>query len=179
MSVWAKERFAHLPDFIRKQFFCRDDSNELAVSQIETEKLLAYLVTERLKSLKKEGKYKGTTILIQGSFSSVCHFFGYQGRCAMPTRFDRNLAFTYGRIARILVENSLTGYCSSARGLVETPKNWFPLAIPISHIFELKEKSKDISYSGKYGINKPIVESANVNLKSASFRAFEAVRGDW
>ena len=65
MSVWAKERFAHLPDFIRKQFFCRDDSNELAVSQIETEKLLAYLVTERLKSLKKEGKYKGTVILIK------------------------------------------------------------------------------------------------------------------
>lgn len=26
--------------------------------------------------------------------------------------------------------------------------------------------------TGKYGINKPIVESANVNLKSASFRAF-------
>lgn len=44
MSAWAKERFLKLPDFIRKQLFCRDDSNELALSQIETEKLLAYLV---------------------------------------------------------------------------------------------------------------------------------------
>lgn len=68
----------------------------------------------------------------------------------MPSRFDRNLAYTYGRIARTLVENGLTGYCSSARGLVEPASRWFPVAIPISHIFEIKEKSK-------YGINKPIV----------------------
>ena len=73
--------------------------------------MLAYLVGERLKVLKKEGKYKG-------SFSSVTHFFGYQGRCAMPSKFDQNLAFTYGKIGRILVEQKLTGYCSSARGLV-------------------------------------------------------------
>lgn len=64
MSVWARERFVRLPDFIRKQFFIRDDSNELAVSQIETEKLLAYLVNERLKELKKEGKYKGSNFFI-------------------------------------------------------------------------------------------------------------------
>lgn len=49
MSAWARERFEKLPEFIRKQLFCRDDSGELAVSQIETEKLLAYLVAERLK----------------------------------------------------------------------------------------------------------------------------------
>lgn len=137
MSAWAREKFLMLPDFIKKQLFIRDDSNELAVSQIESEKLLAYLVAERLKVLKKEGKYKG-------SFSSVTHFFGYQGRCALPSHFDRNLAFTYGRIGRILVEQKLTGYCSSARGLVEPPPSWFPLAIPITHMFHLKEKSKSI-----------------------------------
>jgi 6-phosphofructokinase len=134
MSAWAKERFLKLPDFIRKQLFIRDDSNELAVSQIETEKLLAYLVGKKLAELKKEGQYKG-------SFSSVCHFLGYQGRCAMPSPFDRNVAFTYGRISRILIEKGLSGYCSSARGLVEPAANWFPLAIPISHICQLKEKS--------------------------------------
>lgn len=61
----------------------------------------------------------------------------------MPTSFDRNIAYTYGKIAKVLVENSLTGFCTSARGLVETPENWFPLALPISHIFELKEKSNN------------------------------------
>lgn len=88
-----------------------------------------------LKHLKSKANIKVALLINSGSFSSVCHFFGYQGRCAMPTRFDRNLAFTYGRIARVLVENSLTGYCTSARGLVEQAKSWFPLAIPISHIF--------------------------------------------
>jgi len=39
----------------------------------------------------------------------------------MPTCFDRNIAYTYGKIAKILVENNLTGYCTSARGLVGTP----------------------------------------------------------
>jgi len=34
MSVWAREKFVKLPDFIKKQLFYRDDSNELAVSQI-------------------------------------------------------------------------------------------------------------------------------------------------
>lgn len=38
--------------------------------QIETEKLLAYLVEEELKKRKAEGSYKG-------SFSPVCSFFGY------------------------------------------------------------------------------------------------------
>jgi hypothetical protein len=32
---------------------------------------------------------------------------------------------------------------------------------------------------GKYGINKPIVESNNVDLKSPSFRAFENARDQW
>jgi len=59
----------------------------------------------------------------------------------MPSPFDRNVAFTYGRIAKIMIEKGLTGYCSSARGLVEPPASWFPLAIPISHICHLKEKS--------------------------------------
>jgi 6-phosphofructokinase len=49
MSAWAREKFRKLPEFIRKELFCRDDCNELAVSQIESEKLLAYLVSERLK----------------------------------------------------------------------------------------------------------------------------------
>ena len=62
----------------------------------------------------------------------------------MPSPFDRNIAFTSGRIARILVENNLSGYCSSVRGLVGPPSSWFPLAIPISHICKLKEKSNFI-----------------------------------
>lgn len=96
MSQWAFNRYQRLPDFIKIQFTKRDNNGALAYSQIETEKMIAELVGRRLKQLKNEGKYKG-------SYSPVCHFFGYQGRCSIPTRFDQNLAATYGTIARILV----------------------------------------------------------------------------
>jgi hypothetical protein len=55
---------------------------------------------------------------------------------------DRNLAFTYGKIAKILIENGLTGFCPSVRGLTRDTKDWFPLAIPFTHMLEIKEKSK-------------------------------------
>ena len=72
--------------------------------------------------------------LIEESFNSVCHFFGYQGRCAIPSKLDRNLAFTYGKIAKILIENNLTGFCPSVRGLTRETNDWFPLAIPFTHM---------------------------------------------
>jgi hypothetical protein len=34
MSAWAREKFVKLPEFIKRELFCRDESNELAVSQI-------------------------------------------------------------------------------------------------------------------------------------------------
>lgn len=45
-------------------------SGDIKLSQVETEKLLAYLVEVELKERKKQGTYKG-------SFAPVTHFFGY------------------------------------------------------------------------------------------------------
>jgi hypothetical protein len=101
----------------------------------KTLSLLGRRKTQNPKEVRRLQRY---TVPHSGSFSSVSHFLGYQGRCALPTRFDRNVAFTYGRIARLLVEKQLTGYCSSARGLVGAPETWFPLAIPTSHILQIK-----------------------------------------
>jgi len=47
---------------------------------------------------------------------------------------DRNLSFTYGKIAKNIIENGLTGFCPSVRGLTRPTKDWFPLAIPITHM---------------------------------------------
>lgn len=114
MSQWAYARYRELPDFIKTQLIHRDQSGALAYSQIETEKLISVLVDRKLAELKSNGKFKG-------SFSPVCHFFGYQGRCAVPSRLDQSLASSYGAIARILIEKNITGYCPSVRGLERNP----------------------------------------------------------
>jgi 6-phosphofructokinase len=68
------------------------------------------LVSIELKNRKKDGRYKG-------SFSAVCHYFGYQGRCALPSIYDCELGNCYGYLAGILVEGRCTGYCTTARGI--------------------------------------------------------------
>lgn len=47
----------------------------------------------------------------------MCHFFGYQGRCAYPNEFDQDLATSYAKISKILIENRLTGYCPTVKGI--------------------------------------------------------------
>ena len=96
MSEWAFTRYQELPDFIQTQLTLRDNSGALAYSQIETERLISVLVAKKLAEFKAEGKFKG-------SFNPVCHFFGYQGRWALPSRLDQRLASSYGTIARILI----------------------------------------------------------------------------
>jgi len=57
---------------------------------------LAHFVAIELKERKKKGTFNG-------SFSPICHFFGYQGRCATPSLFDCKLGITYGYLAGVLV----------------------------------------------------------------------------
>lgn len=45
-------------------------SGSIKLSQIETEKLVAYMVNEELNKRKRNGTFKG-------AFAPVTHFFGY------------------------------------------------------------------------------------------------------
>ena len=51
------------------------------VARIETEKLLLQLLEIELEKQKQEGTFGG-------KFAGLCHYFGYEGRCSMPTNFD-------------------------------------------------------------------------------------------
>jgi 6-phosphofructokinase len=59
----------------------REVHGGVQLTQIETEKLLAHLVGKELKRRKEKKEYKA-------AFAPICHFFGYQGRCAFPSLFD-------------------------------------------------------------------------------------------
>ena len=45
------------------------------------EALLLQLVTAELASRKAPGGYSG-------KFDGLAHYFGYEGRCSLPTNFD-------------------------------------------------------------------------------------------
>jgi hypothetical protein len=63
--------FKSLPEFLKQQLLIeREMSGSIKLSQIETEKLVAFMVEEELKIRKKNGTYSG-------SFAPVTHFFGY------------------------------------------------------------------------------------------------------
>ncbi len=79
-----------LPGEISEQMMLeRDSHGNVQVSLIDTEKLLIEMVRIRLSDMKKAGTY-------QGNFSTITHFFGYEGRSGAPSNFDAQYAYALG-----------------------------------------------------------------------------------
>jgi len=108
LTPWSYSLYITIPDFIKKQIlFEREVQGSVKLAQIETEKMMAYLVEQELDNRKKKGTYKG-------SFAPVTHYFGYQGRCSFPSKFDCSLGSTYGFTAGVFIESDLTGIVVTA-----------------------------------------------------------------
>jgi len=166
LSAWTAGLFNSLPEFTKKQLvFEREAHGTVALTQIETERLLGYLVGEELKKRKEAKEYKG-------SFSWVPHFFGYQGRCAQPSKFDCDLGHTYGYIAGTLIQHGITGYCVTCRGLADEVDNRYCGAIPLLAMSHSKSKSV-------YGENIAVVPSHEVDLKGDQFNELVRRREQW
>ena len=85
-----------LPGEISEQMMLeRDSHGNVQVSLIDTEKLLIEMVRIRLSDMKKAGTY-------QGNFSTITHFFGYEGRSGAPSNFDAQYAYALGYNVRRL-----------------------------------------------------------------------------
>lgn len=104
--------------FIKQLLLDRDSQGNIQLSRLETERLLAELVSAELKKRKDIDKtYKG-------SFAAITTFFGYQGRSSFPSLFDCSLASTYGFIAAMLINKGITGYVPTARGVTGPVTDW-------------------------------------------------------
>lgn len=158
------ETFASLPEAIAAQFLAdRDPHGNVQVSRIETEKLLASMVEERLAVMKKEGSYKGT-------FSSYTHFFGYEGRCAFPSNFDADYCYALGYTAFLLIASGVTGYLSSVRNLTAPAAQWTAGGIPLTMMMNMEQR---------HGSKKPVIRKALVELDGKPFLEFAAHRDEW
>ncbi|GJN28893.1 hypothetical protein PR202_gb17065 [Eleusine coracana subsp. coracana] len=127
LSPWASALLEFLPPFIRKQLLLHPGSDDSAqLSQIETEKLLAQLVENEMNKRQKEGTYKGK------KFNAICHFFGYQARGALPSKFDCDYAYVLGHVCYHIIEAGLNGYMATVTNLKSPMNKWKCGAVPIT-----------------------------------------------
>ncbi|MDR0497392.1 MAG: diphosphate--fructose-6-phosphate 1-phosphotransferase [Treponema sp.] len=151
------------PEIAQQLLMDRDPHGNVQVSRIETEKLLMGMVEKRLAKLKKEGIYKG-------KFSTVGHFFGYEGRSAFPSNFDADYCYSLGYSAFALIASGLTGYISSVKNLVAPANEWIAGGVPITMMMNLEQR---------HGSKKPVIKKALVELKGAPFKTFDKARDSW
>ncbi len=160
----SSQVYRDLPKGIARQLTLdRDPHGNVQVSLIETEKLLIEMVAKRLAQLKAEGKYKG-------KFSAINHFFGYEGRCAIPSNFDADYTYSLGYTASLLISEGKTGYMASVRNLTAPATEWIAGGVPITMMMNMEKR---------HGKMKPVIQKALVRLDGAPFKYFAAHREDW
>ncbi len=156
--------FHALPVMIKDQLLMdRDPHGNVQVSRIETEKLLIEMVREKLNEMKKQGTYRG-------KFSDQAHFFGYEGRCAMPSNFDADYCYSLGYNAFALIQAGLTGYLSSVKNLTKPATDWVAGGVPLTMMMNMEKRH------GKF---KPVIQKALVELDGPVFKELETHRETW
>ena len=164
LSEGNKATFETLPEGVARQLSLdRDPHGNVQVSLIETEKLLSEMVAAKLAKWAKEGKYNGT-------FAAQHHFFGYEGRCAMPSNFDADYCYALGRTAAQLIAAGVTGYMSSVQNLTAPAVEWIAGGIPTTMMMNMERR---------HGEMKPVIQKALVDLQGKPFAFFAAHRAEW
>ena len=164
LSAESAKVFASLPAGIQIQL-CndRDPHGNVQVSLIETEKMLAEMVSVKLKAMKADGKYNG-------KFAAQVHFFGYEGRCAAPSNYDADYCYSLGYNAAALIGAGKTGYMSSVRNTTKPADQWIAGGIPITMMMNMERR---------HGEDKPVIRKALVELDGKPFKTFAANRAAW
>lgn len=148
--------FALLPKDLQEQLlFDRDPHGNVQVSHIQTEKLLSNLVGKALNSR---------------SFRPVHHFFGYEGRAALPSNFDATYCYALGHVAAALIHQGYTGYMSCLRGLTNSPRDWEVCGVPLTSLMRFEERK---------GKRKAVIEKTLVDLDGSPFHFFARHRKGW
>lgn len=126
--------------------------------------LFMLLLRVELDKRKEEGSYKG-------KFIPKRHFFGYEGRCAMPSNFDASMCFALGKNAALMVKNKLNGYISCIKNLKDSDQsNWIAAATPLPLMIHIEKKA---------GKDRAVIKKYLVDLEGDSFKTVQALREKW
>ncbi|ERM93992.1 hypothetical protein AMTRI_Chr05g69560 [Amborella trichopoda] len=156
--------FEFLPQAIQEQLMLeRDPHGNVQVAKIETEKMLISMVETELEKRKLEGKYVG-------QFKGQSHFFGYEGRCGLPSNFDSMYCYALGYAAGALLHAGKTGLISSVGNLAAPVDEWTVGGTALTSLMDVERRK------GKF---KPVIKKAMVELEGAPFQKFVSMRDEW
>lgn len=164
LSDEDEETLRSLPEEVARQLALeRDPHGNVQVSRIETESLIVTLLGQELEKRRSQGEFEGNP-------SPLTHFFGYEGRCSMPSNFDASYCYALGRTAVALAKEGYSGYMATVGNLVHPPKEWIPRGIPLTEMLTIEERN---------GVDKPVIAKALVDIEGAPFRYFRHHRKEW
>ena len=145
----------------------RDSHGNVPLSQVETERLLMDLVSDRIRELNSRREESG---LPEIKFSPLGHFFGYEGRCAAPTNFDADYTYSLGHAAAQLVRAGLTGYTVNIQNLTGKSDEWAAGGTPVTMMLCVETRK---------GQPTPVIRKALVDLNGEPFKFFVRARDGW
>ena len=160
LSEESKSCLLEIPPEVQRQLLVDKDSHgNIQLSKIDTERLLLKLVDSELKLRSEKGDFKG-------SFNGQPLFFGYEGRCALPSNFDANYCYNLGVLAFVLINNGCTGLMTVINNLKEPVANWQPQGVPIIWMMHQEEKN---------GAQKLVVQKNLVNLNGPAYKSWQKI----
>lgn len=164
LTKQSLQLFEFLPQAIQEQLMLeRDPHGNVQVAKIETEKMLIQMVETELENRKQEGVNKG-------QFKGQSHFFGYEGRCGLPTNFDATYCYALGYGAGALLHSGKTGLISSVGNLAAPVEEWTVGGTALTALMDVERRH------GKF---KPVIKKAMVELDGAPFKKFASMRDEW
>jgi pyrophosphate--fructose-6-phosphate 1-phosphotransferase len=171
LSLSSAGLFNYLPPSIKQQLLAdRDPHGNVQVSLIETEKLLADLVQHELDKRARAGNCPLPCREGRWPTSFQFHFFGYEGRCALPCDFDTVYCYALGMVAATLLQHGCTGLMSSVTKLDAPVSEWECAGVPLTAFFNIERR---------HGKDKPVIKKALVELHELPFRTFMTLRAGW
>ncbi|PSC71449.1 pyrophosphate-fructose 6-phosphate 1-phosphotransferase subunit beta 1 [Micractinium conductrix] len=154
--------FYHLPAAIRSTLLEeRDPHGNVQVAHIETEWLLIKMVAAEMARRKARGQFGG-------KFAALSHYFGYEGRCSLPSNFDATYCNALGQAAGCLVAAGQTGLMATVSNLHCPVAEWSVGGTPLLSMMHLERRS---------GRDKPVIKKALVELDGAPMQARRRWRG--
>lgn len=164
LSDHSARVYGSLPQDIQAVLLRRDSHGNVPLSQVETERLLIDLVSDRIRLLQAKGEAQAV------KFSPLSHFFGYEGRCAAPSNFDADYAYTLGYAAAQLIRANLTGYTVYVSNLTRRAEEWVAGGVPVTMMLNIEVRK---------GKPTPVIRKALVDLNGKPFLTFAEHREKW